>query len=86
MHKAAEFPWFNRMVVAGALCPPQEEEAAARAVLLRWLRKGSWGPSGPSRLQRELFLTKQSCLNMPGLFNPFSPKSTFHQAKCIGSR
>lgn len=35
MHKAVDFPWFNRMVVAGALCPLQEEEAAARAVLLR---------------------------------------------------
>lgn len=32
--------------------------------------------------QRKLFLTKQSCLNILGLFNPFAPKSTFHHSKC----
>lgn len=46
MHEAVDFPWFRRMVVAG------------RPVLLRWSGEGSWGASGPSRLQRELFLTK----------------------------
>lgn len=76
MCKAAPFPWFNKT----------EEGGAAQVVLLRWLGKGSWGAAGPSRLQRELFLTKSSCLDIPGLFNPFSPKSTVHHAKCIASR
>lgn len=26
LHKAADFPWFNRMVVAGALCPPRRRK------------------------------------------------------------